>query len=87
VLNAGGQGNSMATGRAGELPGASQAASETQSLTIILLFGLKPILPSRPACGTDCRAQPPSRLPKAPEGLGLYGGEHGGMFKDRGDLS
>jgi hypothetical protein len=26
------------------------------------------------------RAQPPSRLPKAPEGLGLYDGEHGSIF-------
>src|SRR5437588_11512552 len=46
----------------------------------ILLFGLNTILPSRPAYGLRCRAQTPSRLPKAPEGLGLYGGEHGGIL-------
>src|SRR5665213_4403261 len=30
------------------------------------------------------RAQPPSRLPQAPVGLGLDGGEHGGRLVDRG---
>ena len=46
----------------------------------ILLFGLKTILPSRPACDLRNRAELRSMLPKAPEGRGIDGGEHGCMF-------
>jgi hypothetical protein len=41
----------------------------------------------RPDRGTHSRrAQTPSRLPEAPEGLGLDGGEHGGKLEASGQM-
>jgi hypothetical protein len=62
------------------MSGAHIATAISWSRRPILLFGLKPILPSRPALEMGRRAQPRSMLPQAPEGLGIDRGEHGGTI-------